>query len=170
MATLLYATRSAPGGAREDVQRKGPQALAYVCALLSSSAHMLTVIEGGPADKLAETKKSEQARREAHKLELQAQKSKKHEVRGRAYTTSYRTGSSTIVLLRSFRHVSPQLQAQTLWPALYMSKQSMCGTQCRRHLCEYARAVHMIRTLGDMTCRRKALPRLCTSWSAPLSP
>ena len=47
MATLLYATRSAPGGAREDVQRKGVQALACMCALLSSSADMLTVIEGG---------------------------------------------------------------------------------------------------------------------------
>lgn len=58
--------------------------LACVCALLSSIADVLTVIVGvvsdHPADKLAETKKSEQARREAHKHELQAQKSKKYEV------------------------------------------------------------------------------------------
>ena len=47
MATLLYATRSAPGGALEEVQRKGAQALACVRAVLSSTAGMLTVTERG---------------------------------------------------------------------------------------------------------------------------
>ncbi|KAK9832116.1 hypothetical protein WJX81_008559 [Elliptochloris bilobata] len=78
MATLLYASRSAPGGHREEVQGK---------------------------DKLAETKKSEQARREAHKLELQAQKLKKHEEESAA--------KAVHKLERSFEPVSKRAAKET---------------------------------------------------------